>query len=160
MRRPLSSRESQPESPEPEREREGLEAVVFEMLLQGHAATRASVTVFDVLGRLVSVGLIVYFGLVAEFTVPQLVSGVLVAALTSVLWVWRRHRLIAGALSVEETLSRMAGGAAERAYIESRFISEVRRGPGLGALRAEPAVWLVANLLVITVGVIVSGVSA
>lgn len=133
---------------------------MFEMLLQGHAVTRASVTVLDALGRLLSVGLIVYFGLVAEFTVPQLVSGVLVATLTSVLWMWHRRRLIAGALSVEETLSRMAGGTAEQVYIESRFISEVRRGPGLVALRAEPAVWFVANLIVIVVNVIVSGVSA
>ena len=158
VRRPLSPREVPPQDSD-RKGGEELQSATLEMLLRWHGATRTYVIVLDAFGRLASTLLIVYFGLVKEFAVTQLVSSLLVAILVTTLWSWRRRRLLEGAVSVEETLSRMAGGVAERAYIESRFISEARRGSS-AALRAEPAIWLAASLVVLALSVIVNGVTS
>jgi hypothetical protein len=133
------------------------ESAVLTLLLQEHRASQVSLLVFDVVGRLTSIGLVVYLGLVPDLSTVPLVSGLLVAVLVATFWRWGRHRATRRIWSVEETLSRMAGGSAAQALIESRFIGEGRRGRVDLLLHVEPAIWLCLILFTASINVVSGG---
>lgn len=131
--------------------------VMLKLLLQEHAAAQRSLLACDTAGRLMSALLVIYLGLVRGLTTPQLVSGLLTAALVALFWQWGRRRAGRRIRGVEETLSRMTGGFGERAYIESRFIAESRQSSEVLS-RIEPGIWFYASAVVILVSVFVSGI--
>jgi len=135
-------------------------AAMLSLLLQEHGSSQLRLLVFDVVGRLLSVGLVVYLGLVSTFSTPQLLSAVSAAVMVTGFWHWGRNRAIRRIRGVEETLSRIGGGGVERAYIESRFLAESGRRPFDVFLRAEPAVWLWLILALTVVAVSLSGVTS
>lgn len=136
---------------------EGLEVAMLNLLLQEHAAAQRSLLVYDVAGRLTSVLLVIYLGLVPELSTQQLVSGLLAAAMVALFWQWGRRRAGRRIRGVEETLSRMTGGFGEQAYIESRFIAESRRSSELFS-RMEPGIWFYVSAVVTLVSILVSGI--
>lgn len=137
-----------------------LESVVLSVLLQEHRAAQTTLLVLDVVGRLISAGLVIYFGFAANLSVTQMLSGVLVAGMTAIFWQWGRRRAWRTIYGVEETLSRMTGGTAEQVYIESRFIAESGRGAIDRILRFEPALWLYAIIGIVILNVVLGGLSS
>lgn len=135
------------------------ESAMVEILVQEHGAAQTSLLVSDVLGRLMSAGVALFLTLGPELSVTRLVAGLLVIVLIGLFWQWGRRRAWRRIFSVEETLSRVTGGEAERAYVESRFIAE----SGLGQVdllhRLEPLLWLGANLAIALTNLLSSGIS-
>lgn len=135
------------------------ESAVVEILVQEHGGAQTSLLVVDVLGRLMSAGVAVLLALGPELSVTRLVAGLLVIVLVGLFWQWGRRRAWRRIFSVEETLSRMTGGAAERAYIESRFIAESGQSRVDLLHRLEPLLWLGANLAIAVTSLLSSGIS-
>jgi len=135
------------------------ESAVVEILVQEHGAAQTNLLVIDVLGRLMSAGVAVLLTLGPELSVTRLVSALLVIVLVGLFWQWGRRRAWRRIFSVEETLSRVTGGVAERAYIESRFIAESGQGQVDLLHRLEPLLWLGANLAIALTSLLSSGIS-
>lgn len=135
------------------------ESAVLALLLQKHDASQRDRLVLGVIGRLMSAAAVIYLGVVSDLSITRLGSGLLVAILVAASWQWGRHRITRQIVSIEETLSRMAGGSAEQAYIESRFIAEGGVGPREMLLRGEPVVWLAASVAVVLISLIAHGLT-
>jgi hypothetical protein len=141
-------------------ERESYQAAVLSLLLQEHRSTQTSRLVLDTVGRLVSAGLVLFVSRTSALSAAQVVAGTLVAVLVATVW-WRgRWRMTWRTRGLEETLSRMTGGPAEHAYIESRFFLDSRPSALDGVLRAEPGVWFAVSMIVLTINAVVGGVAS
>jgi len=132
---------------------------ILSVLLQKHASSQRSRVALDVVGRLLSAAAVIYLGVVSNLSAARLWSGLLLAVLVAASWYSGRRRNARQTLSVEETLSRIAGGMPERAYIESRFIAEGGFNRQEVLLRAEPLLWLIASLAVIALSLVLHGLT-
>jgi hypothetical protein len=136
------------------------ESAMISVLLQEHRVAQTALFTYDIVGRLASAALVVYFGSIASLSVPQLLSGVLAATMTAIFWQWGRRRALRTARGVEEALGRTTDGFAERIYIESRFISESGWQPIERYLWSEPYLWLCASIAVLALNAVLGGLSA
>lgn len=141
-------------------ERDGFGSAVLELLVQEQHHAQLSLVVVEVLGRVLSAILAIYLGLQLVLSSAQVVSGALVAITVVTVW-WRgREQARQRIRAIEETLSRMTGGAAERAYIETRFVLSLRSSLLDKVLLAEPFIWLFVLVTVLVVSAVVNGIAS
>jgi hypothetical protein len=139
-------------------EREALESAVLALLLQEHRAAMTGALVLDTVGRVLFAGLVLGMGLLSEPSATETLAGLLVSFLVATIWWrsrWRAEWRIRG---LEETVNTMTrGSAAQHAYAESRYFLDFRANPLDVLVRFEPAAWLVAILLLLTVNAMSGG---
>lgn len=141
-------------------ERESFESAVLTLLIQEQRHAQLSLVVIEALGRLLLATLAIYLGLQLALSSVQFVSGALITITVAAVW-WRgRERATHRVRAIEETLSRMTGGPAEHAYIETRFVLSLRSSLLDRVLTAEPLVWLAVVATILVVNAIVNGIAS
>src|SRR5215217_3243508 len=95
-------------------------AVVLRMVLQQHQSIITNILVRSLLGRLLSVGVLLYVTLPAELTWTQIAAAAVLGTLTTLFWRTETTRWTMRLAGLEETFGREVPGATEDLYIASR----------------------------------------